>query len=62
MQQTHKLTLRLYHQQLYTVCFVQNFGAAHFQDAAIKKKHETNLRLQIRIYKSAVQQEASKYH
>lgn len=47
MQQTHKLTLRLYHQQLYTVCFVQNFGAAHFEDAAIKKKQEINLILQI---------------
>lgn len=62
MQQTHKLTLRLYHQQLYTVHFVQNFGAAHFQDAAIKKKHEINLTLQISINKSTAQQGASKYH
>lgn len=62
MQQTHKLTLRLYHQQLYTVCFVQNFGAAHFEDAAIKKKQEINLILQIWICKSTVQQGAGKYH
>lgn len=37
IQQTHKQTWRLYHQQLDTVRFVQISGAVHFQDAGIKR-------------------------